>query len=456
MYKKIKYSFLKLLKNYTKDKSGVVAIVFGLSLPVLVAASGVAVDLGQAYNIKNRLGNAIDKAALAVAASTGEEDELNDIMNAFMDANYPEEKIGVPYGVILTMDGEKVTITANAKVDTKFMRVFGKDEVNVVAKTEVIRDLSGIEVVLVLDVTGSMYGSRLSALKQASLDFIEVMYDRITDEEYLKIGIVPYASSVNVGSYGWGLDTDGNNYGTAFVTTPDTDDYISPPSDIEYDLSDSEQWHGCVLAKDYPEDTQNIVSNPVWEMYRFPEICLWSWYGYCYYWISDPNYYCPSEQVVPLTNDRNTLEDTINGLEAMGFTYGNIGMLWGGRVISPEEPFTEGEDWDDPRWRKAILMMTDGNNTMHYYYSVYGLTYEHSITPSDLNERFEETCENLKGDGVQIYTITFGSGISEDTKGYYERCASDTSLYFDAPSNETLVQAFQEIANQLSKLHISK
>jgi len=452
-------TFVKTVKNwvgkYIQDRSGVTAAAFGIALPALVAAGGLAVDLGQAYNIQNRLGNAVDKAALAVAGSTGDEAELEDRMEAFMDANYPEHKIGSAYDVTLDLTGNVVTISANASVSTKFMTIFGKDYVDVSAFTEVTRELSGLEVALVLDVTGSMAGSNIAALKTASLDFMEIMFDRIDDPEYLKIGLVPYSSSINVGPYGLGLDLSGGNYGTPFVTPPDTDDFYSDPTDLVYNPSVYRQWHGCVLTQDYPGDTEDVSSSP-WEMYRYPRYCRRYRYGSCTSWYENPNYNCPDTPVVPLTNNRTQLDSTINALSAQGYTYGNLGMVWGGRLVSPEEPFTEGADWDDVRWRKAILMMTDGNNTMHYRYSAYGLTDDHNITPTDLNERFEETCENIKAQGVQIYTVTFQSGINENTKGFYRRCASDESKYFHAPSNSELVSVFQEIANQLSKLHISK
>ena len=101
-------------------------------------------------------------------------------------------------------------------------------------------------------------------------------------------------------------------------------------------------------------------------------------------------------------------------------------------------------------------MMTDGQNTMHNYYSAYGRTSSHSVTPYDLNERLEETCDNIKEEGVRIYTVTFQSGINDTTKGYYRRCATSDSMYFHAPTNSELVEVFQNIANQLSKLHITK
>lgn len=433
--------FLKnLFKKYWKDTSGVSAIVFGLSLPALLAAGGLAVDLAKAYNVKNRLGNSLDKAALAAASSTGDEAALEARMQAFFDANFPAEKLGTPLNVDLSLNNNVISISASARVDTSFMRIFGKDYVDVTAFTEVVRELSGIEVALVLDVTGSMAGSNIIALRQASNDFIDIMFDRITDEDFIKIGIVPYSSSVNVGPYGLGLDLLGAAYDTPFITQPASDPFVNPAT-LTYNPNSYYQWHGCVLARSYPLDTQDGPPNQ-WGMYR-----------YQYY---NPNRYCPDEPLVPLTNNEETLHDTIDGLNASGWTYGNYGMVWGWRVLSPDYPFTEGVPYDNEEWEKAVLMMTDGRNTMHSYYSTYGLTNSHNIDPSDLNDRFAEICQSMKDEGITIYTVTFQSGVNASTRQYYEDCASDVSKYFHAPSNDELVDVFQNIANQLSQLHISQ
>ena len=159
--KKIFKNIRSVIGKYIGDTSGATAVVFAIVIPVLVAAVGLAVDMGQAYNVKNRLGNAVDKAALAVAGTTGDIDVLEERMEAFIAANYPEEKIGTAFDVEMVIDDQVVTITAHARVDTKFMRLFGKDQVEVYAFSEVTRELSGLEVVLVLDVTGSMAGSKM-------------------------------------------------------------------------------------------------------------------------------------------------------------------------------------------------------------------------------------------------------------------------------------------------------
>ena len=62
----------------------------------------------------------------------------------------------------------------------------------------------------------------------------------------------------------------------------------------------------------------------------------------------------------------------------------------------------------------------------------------------------------MKDEGITIYTVTFQSGVNAATRQYYEDCASDVSKYFHAPSNDELVDVFQNIANQLSQLHISQ
>ena len=445
----------KYLNAFWHDRSGVTAIVFALTVPVIVASVGMAVDLAQAYNVKNRLSNALDKAALAAASSTGDEAYLNDMMQGFFEANFPDAKLGTPYDVTLTVNDNVISISAMARVDMSVMNILGYDYIDVSAETEVIRELSGVEVALVLDVTGSMAGSNISALKQASTDFLNIMFDRIEDDRFIKIGIVPYSNSVNVGAYGLGQNMDGSYYGRAFVDHPDTDDFISPASNIDYDTGSHNQWHGCIEERDYPLDTTDDTM-PNWEMYRYPEQCSYYRWGYCYSWRRDPNYSCPTSRIIPLTNNQAQLQGAIDGLSTGGNTYGNVGMVWGWRVISPEEPFTEGVAYTDDRWTKTVIMMTDGDNTMHPFYSVYGRTSSHSIRAGDLDDRLEETCENMKAAGVRVYTITFQSGINDTTRGYYRRCASDESMYYDAPSNEDLVEAFQQIADQLSQLHISK
>jgi Mg-chelatase subunit ChlD len=344
-----------------------------------------------------------------------------------------------------------VTVAAKARVDTTFMAILGQHYINVWAESAVKRELAGVEVVLVLDVTGSMAGNNITALKYASNSFLNIMFSRISDPEYIKIGLVPFSQTVNVGRYGLGLRPDGSYYDTAFVDYPATDDYVNPPTNIQYGTK-STNWRGCILERDYPDDT-NDNSSPNWGMYRYPKICSKYKNGSCSSWSNNnANTNCPASPIVPLTNSKTTLQSAINNLQTGGNTYGNVGMVWGYHVITPSFPFTEGVDLADPEWTKTVIMMTDGDNTINNTYSAYGAN--PGLTESDQNSRFLETCSNMKEEGITIYTVTFQSGINDTTRDYFRQCASDPGKYFNAPNNDDLTDAFEEIANQLSQLHI--
>jgi len=449
---------MALMNAYLKNKSGAIAVVFAISLSMIIASAGIATDLAVVYNAKNRLSNALDKAALAIGSSTGDTAVLEERAEAFIRANYPEGKIGEISNIDVTISEEEATvdITASARVNTIFMPIFGIDYVDVSSSTQVIRELAGIEAVLVLDVTGSMAGTSIAALKTASTNFINIMFDEVDDINYLKIGVVPYADTINVGRYGEGFDPDGNYYDNAFVDTPTTDEYVSNPSTITYGTGTNDWW-GCVVERTAEGEQMTDASTPNWHMYRYPRVCLRSsWSGCTQY--ATPNYGCGDAKVQPLTNNQSDLLTEINGLPTSGNTYSHLGMVWGWRVVSPTSPFTEGAEYDDPKWSKTVILMTDGDNTIDSVYSTEGRygTSGVSTNATQENNKLAAVCQDMKDEGIRIYTVTFKSSINATTKSYYRACATSTSMYYDAPSADDLIAVFEKIAHQLSKLHITK
>ncbi|MBU6474776.1 MAG: hypothetical protein KGQ70_02310, partial [Alphaproteobacteria bacterium] len=162
--------------------------------------------------------------------------------------------------------------------------------------------------------------------------------------------------------------------------------------------------------------------------------------------------------IMPLTNDQTALQNEINNLPTLGNTYRDIGMVWGWRVISNAEPFTEGVPYSNTQWSKTVIMMTDGNATVNTVLSGEGAYNAPgtSMSPTDINNKFEQICTNMKAQGIRIYTITFQSAIQQSTKQYYSQCATTPSMYYDAPTNQDLINAFNAIATQLSQLHLSE
>lgn len=444
----------RLAVRFARDQRGVTAVSFAVMLPVIIAAAGMAVDLSNAYLVKKRLSQALDAAALAAAGSPGNEAALRDRLNRYISKNYENSFYTAPETVTMTLTDDSLFASAQTRANTSFMRVFGKDHIDIYVETEVKREVRGVEVVLVLDNTSSMStNNNIGALRTAAQNFVNILFDAAATDEAVRIGLVPYSTSVNVGPYGLGRYPNGSYYDTAFVRNP---------RNRTYNLSQSNQWHGCVLANPYPDDTED--NEGPWDMYRYCRdgndnpVCDYSTNRRTGARTANnpPNYICPRAPVVPLTSNRQLLTSTISSMIADGWTLGNFGLVWGLRVISPEYPFQEGADWDDREWKKVVIMMTDGVNTMHQYYTAYGPTSSHHIDPDDLNDRMEDVCENMRDKEISVYAITFYSGVDNETKDYFRRCATTPDQYFDAPTQSQLISVFEQISRELSNLHISR
>lgn len=449
-----------LFRRYLGERRAATAAMFAIMLPVLVGSVGMAVDISRAYLVQARLSHALDAAALAAAASASNYDDILSKLQQFFDANYPPEKIGVTYNLHLEVNGDDISASADADYNTTFLRVLGIDSITVGAATTVQRQIKGIEVAMVLDVTGSMASNNnIGALRDATSRFLEIMYARAADgtpsetrTPFVKVGIVPFATSVNVGPYGLGADEDGNYYDTPFVSNPN---HLAFEPYANYSTSSTRYlgWRGCVLEDNYPLDSTDHEGP--WRMYRWcrnasdSPVCDKDSRNRPQH---NPNNSCPRAYIQPLTNDLDKLDLTVSRLEANGNTLGNVGMVWGYRVISPEFPFTEGAPWDDTEWRKAVIIMTDGENTQNYTYSAYGPS--SSVSPSQMNTRFGEVCTELKDKGVTVYTIVFTSGISSSVKNLFKACASTEDKYHYAPEQADLYEVFESIARELSNLHI--
>lgn len=442
------------LKTYFRDNLGVAAVWFGMTIPMVVSAVGMSVDLGQSYLVRERLSRALDAAALAAASSPSEdEDDIEEKVQDFIEANYPPEKVGFTTDIEVVNGPETLFVTAWAKLDPSFMQVFGQEYIDVKVSSEVTKKVKAIEVVLVMDVTGSMSSNNnIGTLRTAAENFLNTMFSRVTDPDYIKIGLVPFSSSINVGRYGLGRTPGGQVYDDAFVTNP---------SNLAYSTTDNSKWGGCIIEDDYPDDIEDHEGP--WEMYRYCRTRTGSRIRDCdrksssdRYTANHQNYLCPKTPVVPMTNNKTELVTSVRSLKAEGNTYINNGLTWGLRLISPDFPFQEGVSWGDEDWKKAIILMTDGESTMHPHYSIYGPTKNHDINADDLDDRILDVCEDLRDKGVLVYTVTFDDGVSNATKEIFEECATEPSMWYDAPTQAKLIEVYQTIAKELANIHISK
>lgn len=518
--------FARILR-FVRDRRGNVAIIFALSLLPLALLTGGVVDYSQAMSARTRLAQALDAAALAVGVDpTITDAEAIDLANDFIAANYPSHEVGVVQNLAILLDeqSDTVLISGEAAVTTIMLGLIGIHELTVSWESEVQRARQRLELVMVLDNTGSMYGSKLRDLKDAADLLTELLFAAAEDADDVQIGLVPFAATVNVGTQyerAWWLDPDGESpvhaewaggteveVETVTCTgrrwrrrcTTTTETYSANHWDLFDDLR-YESWDGCVEARAIPMDIDNTepsAGDPdtLFVPYFSPDEPDDDYdYSNNYMdddvsgdtderlrnipkydngtvdWANGPNRRCTTDPITPLTNSEQTVLNAISAMDANGTTNIPQGVGWGIRTISPEEPFTEGVDWDDDDVIKAMVILTDGENVMYGRstdlrsdYGAYGFsrdgrlgtTSSSTSTLGDaLDERLEAACDEAKDLGIRVYSITFQVNDS-GTRSLMEACASSPSLYFNSPSGEALEDAFEMIAGDLSNLRLSR
>ncbi|CAN5449326.1 ubiquitin-activating E1 FCCH domain-containing protein [soil metagenome] len=199
-----------LVQRFAVSSRGNVAMIFALTLPILVMITMGGVDLNRASTVRVNLQDALDAATLAAARSVAVTDaDLTDIgMKALRAnlANYPD--ISVP-SATFHMNADQIVV-ANATVNVKtlvaniILPPYGKlldDTLPVAAHSEVNRSAKNIEVGLVLDITGSMAGQRIIDLRAAATQLVDIVVQPVQTPYYTRMAIIPYSIGVNMGSY---------------------------------------------------------------------------------------------------------------------------------------------------------------------------------------------------------------------------------------------------------------
>lgn len=206
------FSRLRLGANrLQRDQRGNALILTAAALIPIMGIVGSGVDIGRAYMTQLRLQQACDAGVLAgrraMAAgtySTAAQGEANKMFNFNMPTGiYGSEDIAFASQAQGTAD---VTGTATAKLPTALMYIFGTDEFNLSVACTAKLEISNVDVMMVLDVTGSMSQTnsgdsvnRITALKTATMDFFDTLTNADVGDGRLRFGVVPYSSAANVG-----------------------------------------------------------------------------------------------------------------------------------------------------------------------------------------------------------------------------------------------------------------
>lgn len=356
------------LDGFRKKEEGSV-IIFGLYMFIcMMIISGMALDAIQREHLRTKVQYTTDRCLLA-AASMSQTLDAQDICDdyfakaglkglaptATVDSGLNYRKVSAKY------DPDNVPSVKTIFMSKSFRELLqqedagGIDELEAYASGVAVDGVEKVEISLVLDVSGSMYGSKLADLKEASKDFFDTLLLDQPAEDTYSISIVPYSTQVNAGAnllskynataehnYSHCVDFVDNDFSTAALSPLDT----------------------LQRTGHFAPHNSYYRNKPVdWKRRPCPPIA--------------------ARAILPLNDDINVLKNYVDAFEANGNTSTDVGIKWGAALLDPSAQtvvtslITDGDidpkftgrpfSYTEENTLKVIVVMSDGNNTSQYY-----------------------------------------------------------------------------------------
>jgi len=205
-----------IFRIFARSQQGSVLPLVAAGMFALMAATGAAIDMGRQQIVQTRMQNALDSAGLA-AGTAPSGANLNTVVSNYFYANFPATYLGVTVNTLTVTPnalGSVLNLTATGTLNTTFMNLFGIKTMTVSAASQITKQSEGMELVLVLDNTGSMNcevtnesncstslsDSKINALKSAGATLLNILYGGASTIPNLWVGVVPFSQTVNIGT----------------------------------------------------------------------------------------------------------------------------------------------------------------------------------------------------------------------------------------------------------------
>jgi|GEM_PF-2164243 len=506
-----------------REEAGSMTIFIAVMFTTMIGVAGIAVDIARFEAGRTELQAHLDNCTLS-AASLRQTEAPSVVLDACMAAAKLDGKYTIKTSnEVDTITYRRLDATGEMNMNTMFMKIFGVDDLGLAVSAAAEERVPFVEVSLVLDVSGSMKGSRLEKLIPAAQDFVDDLL-LANDEENpnrVSISLIPYNSQVSAGKrllsmvYGGYTPLHDNSYCVGWDAASFSDTGFSSFQMTQFTHS----------------GYQNVGTN---------------WNNHLVGYLDQP--YCrtnPNGQILPFSNNAAALKAQIGALKAFGPTSIDIGVKWGAALLDPSaqavlaqlaspyqvdpqtgqfvvdpqtgtpvvvEDQTQSVDmgfigrpvaYDDEETLKALVVMTDGENTTEYhiknkyrgnggsgvYYKAsddkYSFSYQwgsswkqlswddmwakvpvytyaqhkgggwwsyqtYNIGNWEKNNRLSSICNAAKAKGVKIFGIAYSA--TGNGKAALENCATD-SFYYDA-SETSISDTFDEIGGVIEKLKL--
>lgn len=481
---------LRMLRRLARDEGGNVLVLMAAALVPILGLIGSGLDLSRSYLVKSKMQTACDAASLATRRSMAGgvlDDDDRAEGTKFFNFNFPAQTMGAsPVNLKIETDPADVsTVVVKAKttVPTTIMAMFGVNNLPVGVECSADQDYVNNDIMLVLDVTGSMNctagtrcsyaateqsGSRVGRLRTAMAS----LYNALKDAKGVRTryGFMPYSMTVNVGR---SLDSNWIREPARYWQKPKS-------SWVQNSVSHSSLWYatswsGCLeerstlsqgtgtdikIASDVTQADIDQTGTGEWQKWPAydPDATQGETGAY-----ANLAAFCPAaaKKLVTYSSLGDFTTAANESLSKVGgYTNHDLGIMWGMRFMSSTGMFSSEnpETFGSVPVAKHIIFLTDGDMTSdNNNYSAYGMHVRGtrwvgggSIELQHI-ERFRNACNRARQMGATIWVIAIDTGSTADIG----QCASGSDRFFVSDGKD-LDDVFERIGKGIGRLRLTQ
>jgi Flp pilus assembly protein TadG len=429
--KRLRARFKQLLRS----ERGNVVMTFALALIPIIGFVGAAVDYSRGNLVKAAMQAALDSTALMLSRDANKlttdqmQQKANDYFHALFTRPDATNTHITPALSVDSSGGFRLTLAATAKVPTTFTKILGQENMNIDLTSEVAWGMKKLELALALDVTGSMASSnKMTELKKAAKNLLKVLQAAAVKDGDVKIAIVPFAVTVNVGTANvnanW-VRWDRWEARNGKCSKSGNSKNSCESNGGTWTPAPHSNWNGCVEDRDQDYDVQSTAPSTAINATLFP---------------ADQATACPTT-ILPLTYNWTELNAKVDALTPTGNTNVTIGLAWAFHALTASGPLNNASA-PKPELDKAIILLTDGQNTENRW----------STSTSSIDARTSKACSNVKAANIKLYTVR----VIDGNATLLQACATKPDMFYNVQNATQLQSVFTTIAQQLASLRIAK
>jgi Flp pilus assembly protein TadG len=183
------------------DERGAFAVIFALVLLVLLGFTALGIEAGRWYLVRAELAKGVDAGAL-VAAKNISNPYVDPVAIAreFGEENFRAGYIDTPgsgAGQVQfsaqMLDENRVSVRGDVNATAHLARLFGVDTIPVSATS--VAQRRDVEIMMILDRSGSMAGTKMTDLKRAANSFLDFFVETQAED---RVGLISFATTVTL------------------------------------------------------------------------------------------------------------------------------------------------------------------------------------------------------------------------------------------------------------------